>query len=94
MFLPKVHMCAKLQKRMYATTILRHIFYNRRHFFLKNGYKMQKNLQIAGVMAYNLVSETASVNVCVNLGSGYLLMSQHTLDSPKIGTSLEQMGSE
>ena len=30
--------------------------------------------------------------MCIYLGSGYFLMTQHTLDSPEIGASLQKMG--
>lgn len=36
--------------------------------------------------------EKLSVDMCINLGSRYLLMPQHLLDSPQVGTAFQQMG--
>ena len=36
--------------------------------------------------------EKLPVDMCINLGSRYLLMSQHLLDGPQVGTAFQQMG--
>ena len=46
------------------------------------------------MMRHNLLSEAAAVNMRVYLGGGYLLVTQHTLDSPQVGSSLKKMRGE
>lgn len=46
------------------------------------------------MMAHYLVSETATINMCIYLCGGYFFMTEHTLDCPEISSTLQQMGSK
>ena len=43
------------------------------------------------MMGHYFLAQTASVNVGVNLGSGYLFMPKHALYGTQVGSSLQQM---
>ena len=49
---------------------------------------------VAWMMLQDLLPQVLAVDVHVDLGGTYLLVSEHLLDDAQVGPSLEQMGGE